>query len=167
MGAFWFIVIGIAVYMIIYALEWSWNYVEVSPMVLDEQKRTEIAGLTEKLKAIEPSSDRQRQTRIAFAALMEEGKELEVRMLTAQSGAEFSPMGLQVNDWVERTKCAFIEAGLHTDASAFAHSGERPSDEQMKAIPFYLKKQVWKHYDIARITAYLAKLQEIIERRNL
>jgi hypothetical protein len=128
-----------------------------------EQRTGELASLTEKLEA----SNRQSQTGTTFANLIEDGKALELRMFTSQTGADFSPLGLQLNDWIKRVEHALIECGLLADASIFVHSGERPSDEQMKAIPFHLTKQVWKHYDIARITAYLAKFQEIVERRNL
>ena len=62
----WFIAVGIIVYMVFYAMEWSWNYVEVSPAVLDKQKRSEITELTDRLRAVEPSLDRQRKTRITF-----------------------------------------------------------------------------------------------------
>jgi len=160
-------------YGFVFLLTFLWHLIATPPKLASEQtetikqNRTEITGLNDKLKAFEPSLDRQRQTRITFAGLMEDGKNLETRLITAQSGAESSLLTQQLNDWIKRTECAFIESDLQTDASAFVHSGERPSPEQMKAIPPYLQTQGWKHYDVARIMIYLAKLQEIVERRGL
>ena len=128
------------------------------------QKTEETALLTEKLKTPDPLN-RQKAIRITFAKLMEEGRALEDRMRMSQSSVELNDVGSQFTDWVTRTACAFNEADLHTDASAFVHSGERPSQEQIKAAPTHL--QPWKQYPMAQLTIYIAKLQEIVERRNL
>ena len=98
---------------------------------------------------------------------MEDGKNLETRIITAQSGAESTLLSQQLNDWIKRTEQAFVDSDLQIDASAFVHCGERPTLEQMKAVPAYLQTQTWKHYDVVRLSIYLAKLQEIVERRNL
>jgi hypothetical protein len=159
-----FAAVTIVVYMILYVCEWSWNSVVMSPPILDKQRTDKITDLTKKLE----ESSRQSQTGNTFASLIETGRAIELRMFTSRTGAEFSPLSLQFNDWCKCVEGALIESGLQTDASIFAHSGERLSQEQIKTfIPSYIQKETWKHYDIARITVCLAKLQEIIERRNL
>jgi hypothetical protein len=148
-----------------------------APGVLDKERADEIAEVTEKLRQQTgqlaalteklEASNSQSQTGTTFANLIEDGKALELKMFTSQTGADFSPLGSQLNDWIKCAECALIGCDLRADASIFTHSGERPSFEQMKSIPPYLQTQTWKHYEIVRISIYLAKLQEIIERRNL
>jgi hypothetical protein len=61
-----------------------------------------------------------------------------------------------------------IECGLHTDAAIFLYSGDRPSAEQMKAaVPAHLQRYEWTHQNLARMSLYLAELQEIIKRKGL
>ncbi len=165
MGTLWFIVIGIAVYMVIYALEWSWNYVEVSPLSLDKKNRTEIAGLTKKLEAIEPSLELQRKTRIRFAKLMEAGATLELSMRITQSNAEFSAMIPTLSDWIKQTVTALTDAGMETDASTFLRAGEGArSAVQLAKFDHVL---AWKRTQMAQLESYRDKLQEIVHRNNL
>jgi hypothetical protein len=136
------------------------------PGLLDAERADEIAALTARLKIAEPLN-KQKEIRITFANLIREGHALKGQMLVPQTGAESSRSGRQLNDWVKRTEGALIESDLHTDATIFVHSGERPSDEQMKAAAAYLGKQTWRRDDVARIATYLAELQEIIKRKGL
>jgi hypothetical protein len=172
---FWFIVVGIIVYMVTYALEWSWNYVVLAPMIVENtnqaklrQQSEDISALTEKLEASSGEAQRKIETRIAFASLMEEGKSIEEKLLINPNPHEHNAISESFNGWINRAAEALAESGFQTDATLFRHSGERPTDVQQNAIvPFYLKMIVWKHYDITRASIYLAKLQEIIERKNL
>jgi hypothetical protein len=87
-------------------------------------------------------------------------------MSTTQDNGEFNAIGSQMTDWVNRTARALVESNLDTDARAFQYSGERPSPDQITAVARdYL--QQWKSYPMAQVAIYLAKLQEIVERRNL
>jgi hypothetical protein len=129
-----------------------------------KQRTDENAVLAEKLKTPD-LLNKQKALRITFAKLMEEGRALEDRMRMSQSSVELNAVGSQFTDWVTRTAGAFNEADMHTDASAFVHSGERPSPEQVNAAPTHL--QPWKQYPMAQLTIYVAKLQEIVERKNL
>lgn len=168
MGAFWFIVIGIAVYMVIYALEWSWNYVEVSPMIVDHDNQVKLKEQTDQIAALTgqlETSSAIKQVKVALAALMKEGKHIEERMVTNQNSHEFSTLSQQLTDWVSRTADALIEFDLHTDAEVFRHSGERPSDQQTRAIPAYI--QSWKRHDMSRFSVYWQTLVEIKNRNNL
>jgi len=169
-----FIMGGIVVYMIFYILEWSWNYVVVSPRMVHyedqaklKQQAHEIAALTEKLKTPD-SVKKQKETSITFANLVKEGKDIEEQIITNQKPHELTAITQQLNDWIERTEAALIESNLHADASIFVRSGERPSTEQTRdAVPDYVRNQPWKHNALARLSLYLKKLQEIVERRNL
>jgi hypothetical protein len=135
--------------------------------LLDQAREDEITAVTAKLKIAE-AAQLQKQTTVRFAALFEDGKATEEKMIVNQSAHEFNPLTEQITEWIERVEHSLIEAGLPTDASIFVHSGERISQEQTKAlVPSYLSPQTWKHYDIARISIYLSKLQEIMERRGL
>jgi hypothetical protein len=93
--------------------------------------------------------DVQKQIRIAFGKLMEEGKILELRMSQSQNLEEFNSLGKTMADWVNRTARTFTEFDMDTDAGAFLYSGDSPSDP------------------LAQLAIYRAKLQEIVERRNL
>jgi hypothetical protein len=137
------------------------------PVLLDAERADEIAKLNARLKIAEPLNT-QKEISITFRKLMEEGRNIKERIITNQKAHELTAVTQQLNDWIKHTERAFIESDLHTDASAFVHSGERPSDEQMKAsIPSYIQKQTWKHYDLARVSIYVEKLEEIVARRGL
>jgi hypothetical protein len=159
-----FAAVTIIVYMILYACEWSWNYVVISPAILDKQRTDEISALSEKLKLREEKSG----ASLTFATLVGEGNDLLTRMITSQGGAAAHPLSQQLNDWIKTAESALKQSGLLADASIFVHCGEKLSPEQTKAlIPNYIQRETWKHYDVARLSVYLAKFQEIVERKNL
>ncbi len=165
-----FLAVGILVYMVIYALEWSWNYVVLAPMILDtenqsklQQQTGHIAALTEKLEML----NKQKEVRLSFAKLMDDGKGLQIRMITCQDNSEFnSVLCPKMLEWITSTFNAFVEAGLDTDAIAFRDSGDAPSPTRVQAEARHYLQQ-WKHYPMAQLAIYMAKLQEIVERRNL
>jgi hypothetical protein len=141
-----------------------------APVLLDNERAGEIRALAQRLKETEKETDvaqQKIQTAVGFATIFQDGKRIEEQIITNQNAHDFSAVSEQINPWAERGRQALIECGLPADASIFIHSGERPSDERMKSLPFYLRNQTWKHYDLARLTIYLEKLQEIMERRNL
>jgi len=172
---FWFIVVGIIVYMVIYALEWSWNYVVLAPIIVDsanqaklQQQSRDISALIEKLQGSNSETLRRSSIQCLFANLMETGKDIEEKMLINMNPHEHNTISQSFDDWVDSIVGALTEFVSATDASFFRHSGERPTDKQQSEIvPFYLKTNTWKHYDVTRASIYLAKLQEIIERKNL
>jgi hypothetical protein len=138
-----------------------------APGLLDKERADEITALTAKLTT-DQASHKQRETRITFSDLMEEGENIKQRIRTNQTAPELTAITQQLSDWIKRTHSAFIESDMQTDASTFVHSGEILSAEKIKTyIPSYIQTQTWKHYDLARIEVYLAKLQDIVERRGL
>jgi hypothetical protein len=90
-----------------------------------------------------------RRTRLAFGKLMEEGKILELRMSESRNVEEFNELGKKMVDWVNRTRRTLVRFDMDTDAGAFLYSGDSPSEP------------------LAQLAIYRAKLQEIVERKNL
>jgi hypothetical protein len=133
-----------------------------------QQQADDVAALTEKLEASREETQGRVETRITFASLMKEGKAIEEKMLINQNPHEHNAISESFSGWTNRTADALAESGYQTDATIFRHSGERPTDKQQgEVVSFYLREQRWKHYDVTRASIYLAKLQEIIERKNL
>jgi len=132
---------------------------------LDQERADEIAALTEKLKLAEPLN-RQREIRLAFAKLMDDGRVLQIRMSETQGQHEFADLGREMVAWVVRTYNALVGAEMNTDAIAFRDSGHEPSPDKIEAAAAN-RFQPWKQYALAQLAAYAAKLQEIVERRNL
>jgi hypothetical protein len=131
-----------------------------------KQKTEEYAVLTEKLKTLD-ALNKQKEIRIAFAKLMNDGKIVELNMSTSQDNGEFNNVLVpQMVEWVNRAARIFVEFDMDTDARAFQYSGEKPSPEQVKAVTRDYFQQ-WKQYPMAQLAVYMAKLQEIVERRNL
>ena len=131
-----------------------------------KQRTEENTALTEKLNTPGPEN-KQKEIRIAFAKLMEEGRDLEEQVRLTQDITEFAnTMVLQVTEWVKRTTTTFRQFDMHTQATTFFQSGERPSNEQMKMVTVNFS-QTWKQYEMIQLAIYRAKLQEIVERNNL
>jgi hypothetical protein len=138
-----------------------------APRALDEQRTTQITALTTKIAALEPSA-RLKQTSIRFARLMEDGSNLESSIRITQDNQELSStLAPQLGDWIKNVVAALTESDLLTDASAFLHSGERPTAEQTKAIAIANFVPDWKRYHMTQLILYRSKLQEIIERRGI
>jgi hypothetical protein len=148
-----------------------------APGLLDNERAYEIAALSNNLRRkTEDNSvlaeklqtiNRQKEIRVTFAKLMEEGKDLEDQMRVIQDNAEFNnSMVLRVTDWVKRTTLAFRNFDMQTHATAFIQSGERLSDQQVSAVAVNFA-HAWKTYPMAQLAVYRAKLQEIVERNNL
>lgn len=110
--------------------------------------------------------NRQKETRNAFAKLMDEGNTLNLHMYKSKDREEFDALDAQMYDWVTRTFTALNESGLDTDARAFCYSGNEPSSDQIKAV-VRDPCQLWKQYPMAKLAIYRAKLQEIVKCRNL
>ena len=160
MATFLVIVVGIAVYMAIYILEWSWNYIEISPAILDKQRKEQI----DTLEALA----RKRQNGIRIARLMEDASKLDTTIRMVQNNQELnSTVAPQLSAWIANVVTALTESGIPTDAAAFLHSGERPTAEQTKAVAMANFAPEWKQYYMTQLALYRAKLQEIVERRGI
>jgi chromosome segregation ATPase len=163
-----FAAITIGVYIVIYVFEWSWNYVVLSPMILDgknqaqlKQQAEDIASLNEKLVA---SSQRQNEIKLRLATLME--REVEIRERLEQKDAELAELVAESDDWVRETIAVLNDSGEFTDAVDFSQVGKLPqSAEQV---------QKWQHIpdeprrrQLIRLAMYRKKLDHIRDNRRL
>lgn len=156
-----FIAVAVSVYLVIYALEWLWNYVVVSPQLLDERNLAQIAEQANEIARLSCSKT-QRET---FASLMNVGLFLTEAFTRATDADEFKKYIPDFLEWVDNTITALTEAGLDTEAVAFSQvSSVAPSSEQKAAFD---DLESWKRHHLARLAASRAKLSEIVTRRNL
>lgn len=165
-----FSAVTIIIYMVIYALEWSWNYVVLSPMIIDNLNQTklkqnadEIASLNEKLAS---SSQGQKEIKRRLAALMEREVEIRERLERVNNDPELAELVAESEDWVRQTILALKDSGELTDAVAFSQVGKLPQSAE--------QAQEWRHIpdeprrrQLIRLAMYCKKLNQIMDNRRL
>jgi hypothetical protein len=163
-----FAAVTIGIYMATYILEWSWNCVVLSPMILDgknqaklKQQAEDIASLNEKLVA---SSQRQSEIKLRLATFME--REVEIRERLEQSDAELARLVAESDDWVRETIAVLKDSGEFTDAVEFSQVGKLPQSNE--------QAQQWRHIpdeprrrQLIRLAMYRKKLDQIRDNRRL
>lgn len=151
---FWFIVVAIIVYMVIYALEWSWNYVALAPMIVDsdtqtklKQRADEIATLTKeneglKQKQTVPELSPQEQRRRDFASveiqkLGEVGRTF-LRYIGDQGHVNAIAMKLKFG---EMAVSNFIARAIPTGLISYENHVMSIKPELTKAVEFVLSSE--------------------------
>ncbi len=163
-----FAVITLVVYMVLYACEWSWNSLVISPATLDRQVRGQTAERDNQIAALKEtisSARKERQQGEQFAELMGRGRILSEAFSCAPDNATFNARVPDLLRWVGDTVAALQESGFLTDAMAFSDSGTIPPSQAQVSAFNHL--QDWKRYQVAQLSMYRQKLHEIVERRGL
>ncbi len=91
---FWFIVVGIIVYMVIYALEWSWNYVALAPMIVDSDNQTKLKQSADEIATLTKENEGLKQAVPGVVSTGTATQGLRVRRNTKarRSWKEISPL---------------------------------------------------------------------------
>jgi signal transduction histidine kinase len=163
-----FTAVTIVIYMVIYALEWSWNYVELAPMIVDsenqaklKQQAVEIAALSERLN----EASRQKEIRIQIAARMRRGRDLHEQLAGALARTELHKYTTEIDEWKNQTIASLNEANLQIDGELFSQAASQPPTPEQQAV--FGAYTDWKRYELARLDLYRKKLEEIVRSNRL
>jgi hypothetical protein len=163
-----FALVTIVIFMVMYALEWSWNYVVLAPMIVDGKNQAKIDAQADEIASLKEQSElskKRKEIGIEFAALMRQEVDLRQRLKSALDGDEFTKLIREADDWVNQTVGVLKEAGLPTDAEAFYQVG--PIELSSEQLERFAHVAEWKRDVIARLALYRQTLDQIKENRRL
>jgi hypothetical protein len=155
-------VVTVIVYMVIYALEWSWNYVVLAPMIMDGENQKELKEQADVLASL---SQGQNEIKVRVANLMERYEEIFERLERVQNDAEFAELVTESEKWIRDTIAALKDGGEPADAVAFSQVGKvPPSAADVHRFRHILDETRRAH--LIRLTMYRESLRQIMSNRR-
>jgi NhaP-type Na+/H+ or K+/H+ antiporter len=137
-----------------------------APGLLDKERADEVSVLTQRLRSTQQSrgeAERRKALDAQLADLMREGKAAEEAIVTTQNlHIVNNELVRNCREWKERVVSALCNAGWQTDAVAFSHASENPSDGVLGS---YEHIPSTKRLYVVQLRMERDKLGEIVERR--
>src|SRR2546422_6019630 len=161
-----FTVATIIIYMVMYAFEWSWNYVVMAPMIMDGDNQEQLTKQKNEISSLKlelDSSEKVKNVKRKLAPLINQEISLHDRLLSAQDGAELTSGAAAVREWVSRVITLLKEADEPTDAEVFSQAGRVVSAQQLAEFHYV---RDWKREEVARLTLYCRELAQIKSTRR-
>jgi hypothetical protein len=158
--------IVIVLYMVIYGLEWSWNYVAVAPRIMDRNNQEQLTTQKNEISSLRQqvdSSEKVRKVKRELAPLLNQQAILQDRLLSAANGAELSSGANAVQEWRDQVVTLLREADEPTDAEVFSQAGRVVSALEIAKHPDVWE---WKREEVARLDLYCKQLAQIREKRR-